>query len=266
MALLASLALLLPLAAAQFSYPPPLTAPLTTALAPSSSPLNFSAGDSLFGAWYTPPPYKSYLLYRCAQTSTSSAPIPILPSNDSVSSPVGEVSPSDKTWSYMPNYVDALDSAFGNGNNPGDTPIWFYADFPETNSTTGDMCWFELYPGSERVVNIPPPKDVGGDYEVLYNVTLDGSGKEFYFATMPFWVRPRRPDGLTVTWKVGRSDTTGRGMPTPDLFRNDSGDAQRIIDEFGLKSGGKGGKDKENGARGMGIGVVLGLLMGMVAL
>lgn len=226
---------LLSVAHGQFTYPPPLTRPLTDYLSgAASSPLNFSVGDSLFGGWDTPDHLVSFLVYRCAGALSSSSTT-IAPSSDSFTSGAGHVSAADGTWMYMPGFTTPADSPFPNGVNYGHVGVWFYAAFPAPNATTGAMCWFELYPGHEETVRVPPPPEVGGVYDAVNNVTVNGDGA-FYYATVPFWVHPARPDGLTVTWKVGSTQNAGgRGAPTPDLFRNSSGDAQRIISEFNLQ-------------------------------
>lgn len=259
---------LLPLLHAQFTYPPPLTRPLADYLSgAASSPLNFSVGDSFFGGWDTPDHLVSFLVYRCASSSSTAGPI--YPANDSFTSGAGHVSAAgDGTWMYMPGFTTPAQSPFPNGVNYGHVPLWFYGVFPAPNATTGDVCWFELYPGHEEVVRVPPPADVGGVYDAVNNVTVSGGGSAFYYATVPFRVHPARPDGLTVTWKVGSSQNAGgRGAPTPDVLKNSSGDVQRIISEFNLQpQGGNHNGKKSAGFRINGESVVGVLLSFAVAL
>ncbi|KAJ6780744.1 hypothetical protein PWT90_04619 [Aphanocladium album] len=270
---LSLLATLLPLAAGQFHYPPPLTRPLSDYLSgAATSPLNFSVGDTLFGGWDTPSGLVSYLVYRCTSSSSSlskTTTTTILPTNESFTNEAGHVSAADGTWMYMPGFTTPADSPFPNGVNYGHVNIWFYAEFPAPNATTGDMCWFELYPGREETMRVPPPPEVGGVYDAVNNVTVDGAGA-FYHATVPFWVHPARPDGLTVTWKVGSSQNAGgRGAPTPNVLSNSSGDAQRIISEFNLppqKGTHKGKKNSGLSISGETVGVLLSLMMALCIL
>ncbi|KAK8014844.1 hypothetical protein PG990_008140 [Apiospora arundinis] len=217
---------------AQFTYPPPLDRPLTdytSGLAKSS--LNFSVGDSMFGGWYTPGRAMSYMLYRCIQTPTSQV---IYPSNSSFWDSEGRPSPAnDSTWEQMPLFQS--DHGFETGFNPGKNPIWLHGEFIESNATTGNLCWFELYPGNERGISVKVPET--GRY--AQGVIVDGSRREWYFATVPFEVHPKRPSGLTVTWKGGK--------PRPDIFRNDT-DLPRLFaadfPEYAVSSSSSSGSKK----------------------
>ncbi|KAK8117220.1 uncharacterized protein PG998_005501 [Apiospora kogelbergensis] len=203
---IALLALVVPAAVvqAQFTYPPPLDRPLTdytSGLAQST--LNFSAGDSMFGGWYTPGRLMSYMLYRCIQTPTSQL---IYPSNSSFYDRQGRPSPAnDSTWEQMPLFEEG---GFETGFSSGRNPIWLHGEFLAPNATTGNLCWFELYPGVERGISVYVPER--GAYAQA--ATVDGSRQNWYFATVPFEVHPRRASGLTVTWKGGK--------PRPDIFSN----------------------------------------------
>ncbi|KAH8889131.1 hypothetical protein GQ53DRAFT_227650 [Thozetella sp. PMI_491] len=221
-----------PCISAQFKYPPPLERPLTdyTSGAVSSS-LNFSDGDNMFGAFKTPGSFKSFMLYRCTHTPSSKT---IYPSNSSFTSREGALA-ADGTWEQMPLYEDASD-AFGSGANPGNNPIWFHGDFFAPNETTGNLCWFELYPGFEYV---DFNRTLG---EQVRTTTVDGAS-DWYFASVPFVVNPRRPSGLTVTWK---SDGTERGKPMRDIFSNSS-DSTNVTIEFSSGSGGSISINGENG-------------------
>ena len=200
---------------AQFGYPPPLDRPLTDYTSgKATSGLNFSEGDNMFGGWTTPGRLMSFMLYRCTHTPSSK---PIRPSNSSFASREGRVA-ADGTWEQMPLH-EGFDNAFGSGFNSGKNPIWFHGDFFAPNKTTGDLCWFELYPGSETVTY-----DVDGQQRVA---TVDGTGP-WYFATVPFTVNPRRPSGLTVTWK---NDGTERGKPTRNIMSNAS-DSASVSHDF----------------------------------
>lgn len=114
----------------------------------------------------------------------------------------------DKTWAYMPMYTNALDM-HGNGYLAGKDPLWFHEEFLANNETTGDLCWFELYPG--RDVIEPSQEGDGGSVRVTY---ISGGGRtwsdngecrrwgdmgncdtwadngEWYFASVPFKVNP----------------------------------------------------------------------------
>ncbi|KAK8045468.1 hypothetical protein PG993_005492 [Apiospora rasikravindrae] len=204
----ALLALVLPAAVvqAQFTYPPPLERPLTDYTSGLvQSPLNFSEGDSVYGGWFTPGKLKSYMLYRCTHTPSST---PIRPSNSTFVDREGRVSKSgDGTWEQMPHIEGGYTSSFTTGFNPGRNPIWFSGDLFAPNATTGNLCWFELYPGTEGWDNPPEAFDMteGGKLNGGYvrTVVVDGAS-EWYFATVPFEVHPRRPSGLTVTWWKGK--------------------------------------------------------------
>jgi len=133
---------LLPCALSQFTFPPPLTRPLTDYTTGAATPtMNFSAGDNMFGGWSTPGKLMSFLVYRCTGSTEPGATIK--PSNSEFNSTEGHLAP-DKTWEQMPLYSSAADM-FTNGFNPGRNPIWFHGDFFANNKTTGDLCWFELY-------------------------------------------------------------------------------------------------------------------------
>ncbi|KAI9172718.1 hypothetical protein HJFPF1_02231 [Paramyrothecium foliicola] len=189
---------------AQFTYPPPLDRPLSEyTTGEVTSALNFSEGDNMFGGWTTPGRLMSFLLYRCVHTPTSKT---IYPSNSTFTSRAGKVA-EDGTWEQMPLY-EGFDNAFGNGFNPGDNPIWFHGDFFAPNETTGNLCWFELYPGHDEITY--------GDDGGVREATVNGAS-DWYFATVPFIVKPRRPTGQTVTWK---DDGTERGKPVRNIFDN----------------------------------------------
>ncbi|KAF2724345.1 hypothetical protein K431DRAFT_301063 [Polychaeton citri CBS 116435] len=199
----------IPTIVCQWTYPPPLERPLTdytSGLAVSA--LNFSAGDDLYGGWTTPVGLASFLLYRCTHTPSSA---PIYPSNSSFNSTEGHVA-ADGTWEQMPLYQNGM---FGNGFNSGSNPF-FSPSFFEGNSTTGDLCWFELYPGRDRYGPYDPTT---GDAQRVATVNGDGT---FYFATVPFVVKPRRPTGQVVTWK---DDGTERGKPVCPIFGPRNGTA-----------------------------------------
>lgn len=253
----ALLALVLPAAVhAQFKYPPPLDRPLTDYTSGlARSPLNFSDGDNMFGGWYTPGRLKSYLLYRCTHTPSSK---PIRPSNSTFWDCQGHVSKAgDGTWEQMP-LLEEGTSGFETGFNPGKNPLWFHGDFFAPNATTGQLCWFELYPGTEGYENPPEAADMteGGVINRGYvrTATVDG-GSDWYFATVPFEVHPRRPSGLTVTWRGG--------TPGPDIFSNSTANAAVFAREFPqyAKSSSSSSSDKDSaaadGVRPLGAGFML---------
>jgi len=235
-------------ATAQFVYPPPLERPLSDYISgAASSALNFSEGDNMLGGWSTPGRLKSFMLYRCTHTPSST---PIYPSNSSFTSDQGSVA-RDGTWEQMPLYVGA-ESNFGNGFNPGNNPIWFHGGFFAPNATTGTLCWFELYPGTDTY------SYENGAQRVA---TVNGAG-DWYFATVPFTVHPKRPSGLTVTWK---EDGTERGKPT----RNNKGSstsngdsAAAIAQEFSSASSSSASTPESSEGsqvRSSGVGLVLGM-------
>lgn len=88
-----------------------------------------------------------------------------------------------------------------------------HGEFIANNETTGDLCWFELYPGRDGLE--PSQEDDGGSVRVVYisgeGRTADDTG-DWYFATEPFKVNPARPNNLTVTWKGN--------VPKLDIFKN----------------------------------------------
>lgn len=108
----------------------------------------------------------------------------------------------------MPMYTNARDM-HGNGYLAGKDPLWFHEEFLANNETTGDLCWFELYPG--RDVIEPSQEGDGGSVRVTY---ISGGGRtwsdngecrrwgdmgncdtwadngEWYFASVPFKVNP----------------------------------------------------------------------------
>ncbi|KAH8590840.1 hypothetical protein B0O99DRAFT_691150 [Bisporella sp. PMI_857] len=172
---------------AQFKYPYPVE-PYTLIDYTSGkveSALNFSAGDNIWGGWTTPVGWMSFFLLRCTHIPSST---PIYPSNSTFNSSVGQVS-SDGTWEQMMFFSSG---AFGSGVQSGSSPFLGY-DFFVGNETTGQMCWFELYPGH--------------DGQGESSVSGDGA---FYFASMPFVVKNMRPSGQVVTW---RDNGTPRGKP-----------------------------------------------------
>ncbi|OAK99541.1 hypothetical protein IQ06DRAFT_19609 [Phaeosphaeriaceae sp. SRC1lsM3a] len=201
-----------PCASAQFTFPPAIERPLSDFISGSATPtLNFSAGDSMWGGWSTPGRLESFMVYRCTGSNEPSATIKPLKSESTFNSSMGRLYP-DKTWAYMPLY-SSVASGFSNGNNPGSNPIWLHGEFIANNATTGDLCWFELYPGRDGIE--PSQEEDGESVRVVYvsgqGRTLDDTG-EWYFATEPFKVNPTRPNNMTVTWKSG--------TPRPDLFKN----------------------------------------------
>ncbi|KAK7992353.1 hypothetical protein PG988_001147 [Apiospora saccharicola] len=221
----ALLALMLPAAVhAQFKYPPPLDRPLTDYTSGlAQSPLNFSEGDNMFGGWYTPGRLKSYMLYRCTHTPSST---PIRPSNSTFWDRQGRLSKSgDGTWEQMP--LLEMNSGFETGFDSGKNPIWFHGDFFAPNATTGNLCWFELLPGTEGREKLPEASDmteggiINGGY--VRTATVHG-GSDWYFATVPFEVHPRRASGLTVTWK--------NGTPGPDIFSHSKENVAAFVREF----------------------------------
>lgn len=198
-------AILLASVDAQFIYPFPLE-PHTLVDYTSGklqSALNFSTGDNMIGSWTTPVGLASFFLLRCTHIPSST---PIFPSNSTFNSTVGHVS-TDGTWEQMPFYTN---NTFFNGLNSGGN-IFFSDDFFQGNETTGQMCWFELYPGHESQ-NTDPSSGVYGQPVV----TVNGAGA-WYFASEPFVVKAMRPTGQVVTW---RSDGTERGKPTTKIGGN----------------------------------------------
>jgi hypothetical protein len=151
----------------------------------------------------------SFLVYRCSGSTAPSATIK--PLKSTFNSSMGRPYP-DKTWAQMPLY-SSVAAGFPNGFDSGRNPIWLHGEFFANNDTTGDLCWFELYPGRDGIE--PSQEDDGGSVRVVYvsgeGRTLDDTG-EWYFATEPFKVKTTRPNNLTVTWKSG--------TPEPDLFKN----------------------------------------------
>ncbi|KAF9741209.1 hypothetical protein PMIN06_012420 [Paraphaeosphaeria minitans] len=216
---------------AQFTFPPPLNGSISDYTSGKATPtMNFSAGDNMFGGWSTPGRLMSFLVYRC--TGSTEAGSTIKPLNSDFNSTLGHLAP-DKTWEQMPLYSGAADM-FGNGFNPGRNPIWFQGDFFANNKTTGDLCWFELYPGSDSY-------DTSEDGTPERVATVNGDG-DWYFATEPFTVHPARPNNLTVTWK-----SSG---PKPDLMRNHTEAYWAdFYSEFpGLKQASSSGPGRESGA------------------
>jgi hypothetical protein len=214
---LAMLALSSP-AAAQFIYPPPLKRPLSDYTSGKvQSALNFSDGDNMLGAWSTPGNLMSFLLYRCVHTPTSE---PTFPSNSSFTSRDGQVA-DDGTWEQMPLY-EGFDNGFGNGFNPGKTPIWFHGPFEAPTKESGNLCWFELYPGRDTISYENGPERIA---------EVNGGG-EWYFASVPFTVKPKRPSGVTVLWK---DDGTERGGPQRNSMFKNASDVESIRREFGIE-------------------------------
>ncbi|KAH7402306.1 hypothetical protein DE146DRAFT_462080 [Phaeosphaeria sp. MPI-PUGE-AT-0046c] len=243
---LASLALLAlitaPCASAQFTFPPPLERPLSDYISGAATPtLNFSAGDSMWGGWNTPGRLMSFLVYRCSGSTAPSATIKPLKSESTFNSSVGRPYP-DKTWAQMPLY-SSVAAGSPNGFNSGRNPIWMHAKFFANNATTGDLCWFELYPGRD---GIEPSRD--GDGESVRVVYVSGEGRtlddtgDWYFATVPFKVNPARPNNLTVTWKGD--------IPKPDVFKNfTEADKEEFYRQFPKqKTLATGSSTKANGA------------------
>jgi len=72
--------------------------------------------------------------------------------------------------------------------------IFFADDFFQGNDTTGSMCWYELYPGHESSNVLE-----NGNFGNRRVVTVNSAGS-WYFASVPFVVKPRRPTGQVVTW------------------------------------------------------------------
>jgi len=199
------ISLLLVLVEGQFIYPFPLENHTLVDYTSGNvqSALNFSAGDDMLGAWSTPVGLASFFLLRCTHTPSST---PIYPSNSTFNSTIGSVS-ADGTWEQMPFFTNGM---FANGFNSGSN-IFFSADFFQGNSTTGQMCWFELYPGHDSQ-NTDSSSGIYGQR----TATVNGGGA-WYFASEPFVVKPMRPTGQVVTW---RDDGTERGKPTTKIGGN----------------------------------------------
>jgi len=203
--LLPTICFLLSITIAQFIYPKPLNGSLADYTSGSVvSALNFSAGDDLLGSWSTPVGLSSFLLLRCTHTPSST---PIYPTNSSFNSTIGYVSPLDATWLQMPLFSNG---DLGNGFNSGSN-IFYAPDFFQGNDTTGQMCWFELYPGHNTQSSSDPAVD--GEDSLTNTATVNGNGK-WYFASEPFVVKQARPSGQEVTWM---DDGTERGKPTRKL-------------------------------------------------
>ncbi|KAK8069979.1 hypothetical protein PG994_006595 [Apiospora phragmitis] len=223
----ALLALVLPVALvqAQFTYPPPLDRPLTDYTSGlAQSPLNFSAGDNMFGGWTTPGRLKSFLLYRCTHTPSST---PIRPSNRTFIDTQGRVSkaPGDGTWEQMPLFDGG--SGFEPGFNPGRNPIWFHGDFFAPQRDDGPPLLVRALPGHVGVRQ--PARGLQPD-----------RGRPCEWRLRPRRHRRRRvgvvlrhralrgpaapASGLTVTWKGG--------TPRPDIFSNSTESAAAFAREF----------------------------------
>lgn len=111
----------------------------------------------------------------------------------------------------MPLYTNGQ---FSNGFNSGSN-LFLAPDFFAPNATTGDLCWFELYPGHDTQTHDP----VTGN--LTRTATVNGGG-QWYFASLPFVVKPKRPSGQVVTW---REDGTERGKPVNKIFSNSTTNA-----------------------------------------
>lgn len=187
----------IPLVSSQWIYPPQLPADHTLSdyTSGKATPIEYIIHDAIIGNFQTPKP--SFSIMRCAQEGRTE---PINPSSESFNSTQGHVA-ADGTWQVMDSYSDGgFENIYSKGKN-----LWIIADFETLvgNSTTGRICWWELYSVSSKQVQTPFDPITGISRNVP-QVTLLGEDGENYFPSTPFMVNTQmRAGNRNYTWGSG---------------------------------------------------------------